>query len=263
MKSQFLQNMRITRALLSRDLYVFRSTMMGTIIDAAISLCTEIILNVKLLPLMGMPRELIAPLYIGGIFAKLFFLAHSYSLRIQYGIKNGGLPLYEATLPLAKSWLFARNVIRFVIETLLILVPLTVASIPLVGADLGINNPNWIALLFFSVASALFFGALSIFIAHHYPFDWYMENIWPRRLSFLFMTSVLFVTWKRTMLYVPWFGYMTLLNPTTYLVEGMRNALFDQNLYLPQSICIVGSLFFCIIIIILMYKSIIKRLDLV
>lgn len=263
MKPNFVQNFSSVRWLLLRDLYVFKATMVSTFIDSAVALFTEIILNVKLLPLMGMPRELIAPLYVGGIFAKLFFLAHSNSLRIQYEIRDGGLIFYEGTLPIDKSWLFARSLIRFTVETLLILLPLILLSIPLVGQDLGIASPQWGLLIFFILASALFFGALSIFIAHHYPFDWYMENIWPRRLSFLFMTSVLFVTWKRVFLYVPWFAYFTLLNPTTYFIEGMRAALFDPALYLCQTVCVVGACFFCILLVILMYKSIIKRLDLV
>lgn len=263
MNHNFLQNISIVRSLLLRDLYVFKATLVSTFIDSAVALFTEIILNVKLLPLMGMPRELIAPLYVGGIFAKLFFLAHSNSLRIQYEIRDGGLIFYEAALPLSKGWLFARNLIRFTVETLLILLPLIMISIPLVGNDLGIAEPQWALLVFFMVASALFFGALSIFIAHHYPFDWYMENIWPRRLSFLFMTSVLFITWKRVFLYIPWFGYLALLNPTTYLVEGMRSALFDPTLYLSRTACVVGACFFCILLIIMMYRSIIKRLDLV
>lgn len=263
MQNSFLHNMRITKALLLRDLYVFRSTMSTIIIDAAISLGTEIILSTKLLPLMGMPRELIAPLYIGGIFAKLFFLAHSNSLRLLYEIKQKGMLFYEVLLPLPKSWLFARSLIRFVIETLLILLPITIASIPLVGSDLGIGDPQWTLVIFFSIMSSLFFGALSTLLAHHYNFDWYMENIWPRRLSFLFMTSVLFTTWKKTALYIPWFGYLTLLNPTTYFVEGLRGALFDQKFYLSQSLCIVGTLLFCTITIICMHKSVTKRLDLV
>lgn len=263
MQKTFLNNARITKALLIRDIYVFRSTVITTFIDAAISLCTEIILNVKLLPLIGMPRELIAPLYIGGIFAKLFFLAHTNSLRIQYEIKQGGMLFYDALLPLSKAWLFTRNIIRFMIETLLIIVPLTVASIFFIGSDLGINHPQWIMLIFFALTSTFFFGALSIFLAHHYEFNWYMENIWPRRLSFLFMISVLFTTFRKTVFYIPWFGYLTLLNPTTYLAEGMRGALFDATAYLHPLICVIGAFFFCTITVRCMHKSIMKRLDLI
>jgi hypothetical protein len=263
MRGAWYNYMQITVTLLKRDLYVLKSTFFTTLIDGAVALTTELILTIHLLPLMGMPRFLIAPIFVGSIYSRLFSLGHNNSIRIQYGIKEEGLPLYEATLPLPHAWLCARSVIRFGIETFLILFPLISVSVLLFARNIGLEAAHWPLLIFFVTTSSLFFAALSIFLGHHYAFNWYLENGWARRLSVMFMTSVLFITWKTTLIYVPWFAYLTLLNPTTYMVEGMRAALLKPEQYLPIPLCIIGTLFFCIVTLWAMSRSIKKRLDLV
>lgn len=249
--------------LLRRDIYVLRTTFGTALIDSAVALGTELILAVHLLPLMGMPRFLIAPLFVGSIYARLFSLSNNNTIRLIYAIRAGGLPLYEAILPLPKYWLFARTIIRFSIELFLILFPLVISSIIFFGNDIGFDFVSWPSLCFFLTASSLFFGSLSIFLAHHYSFEWYLENGWARRLSIMFMTGVFFITWKTTMVCVPWFAYLALLNPTTYMVEGVRASLLDPQEYLPMAYCVVGTLFCCGFMIWAMGRSIIKRLDLV
>jgi hypothetical protein len=254
---------RIMTMLLWRDLYVMKSTLLGAIIDSGVALGTEFILAVYLLPLMGMPRFLIAPLFVGGVYARLFSLANNGTLRLLFSMRKGGLPFYEAIFPLPKYWLFTRNVIRFTIETLLILGPVIGFSIILLGKDIGLGPINYIYTLFFLITSSLFFGGLSLFLAHHYTLQWYLENGWARRLSIFFMTSVLFITWKTCMRYAPWFAYITLLNPTTYMVEGMRAALLGGENYLPMAYSVGGTLFFCTVMLLAMGRSITKRLDLI
>ena len=112
-------NIAIFLALLTRDLKVLKRRLNSLIIDGLILVSVTVLIFGYLLPLLGMPTTLIAPIFLGNSLS--FFLAslgYNFATRMVYDLKFDRFIDYFLTLPLPKKWLFAYFITSFIIELL-------------------------------------------------------------------------------------------------------------------------------------------------
>ncbi len=257
----FNTNLRIFLALLHRDLLVLKQKWRGMIIDSVVPLVAQVILFGKLFPLLGMPASFIAPLYLGSITGFSFFFGFSLGLRIVFDIQYTRFIDYHMSLPLPKRWLFAQYVTYFMIETAAVTLPLILLGIILLGKSFTIVVTSWPLFFVSYILMLLFFGTFFLALSFHYDFDWFRENLWPRRLTPLFTLSANFFVWKSIYAFSPWISYLFLLNPVTYLAEGLRATLIGGDAFISPSICIPMTCIFITLAVLLLCVGIHKRLD--
>jgi hypothetical protein len=94
-----------------------------------------------------------------------------------------------------------------------------------------------------------------------YELDWFLTNMWPRRLFFIFLFGCLFIPWSAVYRVSPLLASIFLCNPITYIAEGWCASLFPSASYLSLSLC-----FFVIVVAILcgckaLFYYMKKRLD--
>ena len=63
--NSFSRNIAIVRALLARDLKVLKHRLQNLIVDGLILMFVTVLVFGYLLPLLGMPTQLIAPIFLG------------------------------------------------------------------------------------------------------------------------------------------------------------------------------------------------------
>ncbi len=63
----------------------------------------------------------------------------------------------------------------------------------------------------------------------YYEYDWFLENIWARRINPLVVFASFFFTWKAAHRFSPKISYIMLANPFTYISEGMRATLIGDH----------------------------------
>lgn len=107
----------------------------------------------------------------------------------------------------------------------------------------------------------VFFALLFLTLSFTYEYKWFLDNIWPRRLSPLFLLSASFFPWYKVKVFSPFFAYLFLPNPITYIIEGFRSALLGSDQYLPFSICITVLIMSIIALIAILTRAIYKRLN--
>ena len=120
----FHHNISIFFALITRDIKVLRLRLKDLIIDGLILVCVTVLIFGYLLPLLGMPTSLIAPVFLGN--SLCFFLAslgYNFAMRMVYDLKFNRFIDYFLTLPLPKRWLFSYFVASFIIETSIVTWP--------------------------------------------------------------------------------------------------------------------------------------------
>ena len=253
--------LRIFWMLLRRDLKVLKKRIGSMLIDGTILVITLVVIFGSLFPLLGMSQSLIAPIYLGNVVAFTLFFGYSYGLKIVFDLHYNRFIDYQLTLPLPKRWLFAKIISYFIIEALLTTIPLMTLGIMLLGKKFTLVLPNWplFALMYFSML--LFFSSFFVAISFWYNFFWFMENLWPRRLTLLFFLSTIFTPWHSIYHFSPTTAWVTLLNPLSYITEGLRATLLGSDLYLRPSICFPAIALFIVFNIWVLNLGIKKRLD--
>jgi len=261
MPNTFLENFRIFYAIVCREWHVIRKRLWKFTIDALSILVGLVFSFSQLLPLLGMPTKLIAPIYLGNITTSLFIMGYTLAHRIVYDIKGNKFINYQMTLPLPKRWLFAAYVIAFAIEFFLVSTPLFIAGIIIVNKDISLAQMNLPAFAFMYLSSLVLFALFYLAIGLLFNFFWFRDNIWPRVLHPILFLGPIFVPWKLAYKFSTSIGAFFLLNPITYVVEGFRSSLLGNQHFINSTYCIAAIILLMIPTTYLVYRGVHKRLD--
>jgi ABC-type polysaccharide/polyol phosphate export permease len=233
----------IFRALLARDVKVLKQRLLGMIIDALILMVIAILVFGQMLPLMGMPKSLIAPLFLGNSLS--FFLAslgYNWSLRLAHDLKFDRFIDYFLTLPLPKEWLFCYYLTSFIMEATIITLPMITIGIIGLGDSFGPINGSFFIFVCHYFLVLLFWGLFFLGSVFIYSYQWFRGNMWARRIMPLFVFGTAFFTLKTISSIIPLSSKLMLLNPVTYIIEGLRSSLLGGPDYLAFPLCLLGTL---------------------
>jgi len=168
---------------------------------------------------------------------------------------------YQISLPLPKKWLIASLVTFYVIETSIVTLPLFTLGIAFLSDSFHFSQTNVLLFIPMFLLANIFYVLLFLGFSFWYSYDWFMQNAWPRRLSFLLNFGANFFVWQKVFSFSPFFGYIMLLNPTTYVAEGFRATLIGSSLFISPLICLAAMVISITIAIAIISIGIKRRLD--
>jgi ABC-type polysaccharide/polyol phosphate export permease len=261
MFAQSRTNFRIFCALLRRDLYILSKHIAPLLIDGVILVISVVLLYGYLFPLAGMPSILIGPLFIGTSLGYFFQINYSQALRVVFDLKTNRIIDYHLTLPISKVWLYAEYILTFALYTLSITAPLLFGGLFLLRNKYVITECHPFAFLATYLLTLLFCATLFLTVSYRYPEQWFIANIWPRRLAPIYILSAVFFPWKMLYAFWPAVGILFLFNPFTYAAEGMRSAYFGSDLFIPYYWCGAALMGFTALAIIFLHVCIKKRVN--
>jgi hypothetical protein len=256
--------MRVMRALLHRDLMALRIKLPGLLMDSGILLCIQVLNFGYFYPFLGLPTTYIAPLFIGtGIVEFLFQSGFAFSDELIEKIphKHTTVMEYHLTLPLPKWLLFTEYLLYFMIEKILITLPLIIGGIYLLRDRFAHATGSFYMFALMYLLVVFFVGLFFMALAFMYEYDWFKDNVWSRRLSWFFNFSAIYLLWHVVNGISPVFGAILLCNPFTHAAEGLRSALLGDPIYLPLSMTVPVLCIANLICIKLLARAIINRLD--
>ena len=252
---------RIYKALVARDFIVIKKRYAKVIIDSMVQLILTVFLFGSFFPLFGVPPHFIAPLFIGSQAINMFFFGMNFGLRNLFDLQHNRFIDYRLTLPLPKRWLFASYITYFICETFALYAPLFTIGILLLGPKFRIVHTSPLFFILISLITLCFYGIFFLALSFHYEYDWFMQNVWPRRLSILFVFSPLSFLWKSAYSFSPKLAVLMLLSPLTYAIEGLRGAIIGTKQFLSPLVCISMLCFFLGLAILFLAQAIKRRLD--
>jgi len=261
-KDIFTDNVYVFWALLRRDLTLLKKSLRTKFIDSLFILVPAVITFGHLFPLLGMPTAFIPSLFIGAGCVFIFFrLGYAFVMPIAYALPHGHIFNYQLTLPLPKRWLLAEYVTYFIIETALITAPLIIIGIVLLGPLFTIVETNWLLFMITYLLTLILFGLLFLSTCFVYEFTWFRDNLWPRRLGPLLNFSTALFTWSAVKKFSPFISKLLLLNPITYVTEGLRASLLGGHEHLPLILCIPALIFWILFFCWQLKRGLYKMLD--
>jgi hypothetical protein len=231
-------------------------------IDGFILVVIAVLVFGNLLPMLGMSKSLIGPVFLGNSLS--FFLAslgYNWALRMTYDLKFDRFIDYFLTLPLPKPWLFAYYIVSFIIEAAIVTLPMVTVGIIALGENFGTINGSFITFLCMYFISLTFWGLFFLGSAFMYDYQWFKCNMWARRIVPLFSFGPAFFTFKTIAATNPFIGKLLFLNPITYIIEGLRASLLAGPDYLSLKTCVCGSLISLVLMFVRLQRGIYKQLD--
>ncbi|MCL4229470.1 hypothetical protein KJZ61_02130 [Candidatus Dependentiae bacterium] len=252
---------RIFWQLVKKELWLIRKGFLDKFADGIIIVAIQVLVFSHLLPLIGMPKTLIAPTFIGSIIQLFFSMGYGLSLRVVFDLQFARFIDYYLTLPLGKTWIFAVYIAQFVAEVAITTIPLVSFGIIAMGENFIMIAPSIPLFIIAYLLSLILIATLFLSFSFMYSFRWFFDNLWPRRLSPLFLCSSALFPWKKVYALSHTLGVLFLCNPLTYVAEALRGTLIGGPDFLSPLITIPAILCFCVIMLLICNKGITRRLD--
>lgn len=255
-----LRNFKVFLVFVKRDMKVLRSIIKDMLINGAFFVTLQTLLYVYLLPVMGMPAERILPLFLGIVILLMSMIGFHKSFRIMNDRDKSKFIEYQLSL-LPKKWLFAEYAFSFCIEfAFQAIIPFAVCAV-LIGPGFNVAAISWTAFFAIVCASLLFFSTFFLAICMVLPAYWFFDNLWPRILTPMILLGTANYPLERVRVISPLLGKLFLLNPVTYVIEGLRGALAPGSTPISLALCVTMLISFMILNLIILSVGVRSTLD--
>jgi len=253
----------VFKELVITDFVIFKSIFKDKIINLLIWVTTTVAVNCYLMPYFGMPASY-GPFMLAGACASIgVFESYGAIMRLVSDIEGDFVLGYYATLPLPTWLIFMRLIVYQALNTFFLgMLALPIGNLFL-EQPISLASINWPTFLSIFALSYIFYGALVLFAASFIKSMLHLENVWMRIMYPLWFLGGFQFSWYALHKIAPKCAYINLLNPITYVTEGVRGTMLGSTEYISPWIC-MGMLilftFFCGFVGI---TRLIKRLDFV
>lgn len=248
-------------ALTSRNFKIIVKQLRETLVDGIIFALLNMLLFIYLFPVIGMSADLIGPVFLGSLVSLFFNLGFSLSLRIVFDLKFRRFLDYQLTLPISLFWLFSSYVLAFFAELFMSTTPIIIFSLFILRTKIQLMHANWLLFIIIYLLILLFFSILFLALGILYEYTWFLDNIWPRRLAPLLILGCVYVPWSKVYNLSSIIGSILLVNPITYVSEGLRSSLLGTNGYISPLLCITVLIASIVLSVMLLMYSVKKQLN--
>lgn len=168
---------------------------------------------------------------------------------------------YYLTLPLPQWMVFVRIAISNGLQALMIALLYIPFAKLFLWNQFQLMQVHWIKFIVIFLLAHLFYGFISLFLASCIKSLNLIENVWLRVVWPLWYLGCYQFSWQSLYETSPILAYCSLVNPITYIMEGLRSSVFNPADSLPFYRCIIMIVLFTVVFGWLGMCRLKKRLD--
>lgn len=236
---------RVALNVLYRDLYVFYQSLGRSVINFGL------IVPVVLTLAFGyfLPNTMIAnpsilqttTMFAGSILWAMFPFAFSIQSSLLHDLRHERYVDYQLTFMPAYALIIQRIVFCSLVVAAHMIFYFPLAKL-IMRSTFDTSNTQWLGLFILIYAGALLCSAYNLFMVNYANSMPKVRSYWVRVNFPLIQLGGFFFSWKTLYAYNKTLAYLCLLNPFTYITEGLRRAILGSEQYFSLSVC-VGALF--------------------
>lgn len=247
--------------LLNRDMTIFRREYPTKLVDTAFLLFTNVVVFAYFLPQFGMAKSYGPFILVGSIsIFGLFDVIGKVAVRLA-DIEGVQAISYILNLPIKPSAVFGYIGLSWAIEPFIISLPLFLLGKLLLWDQFSLAAIHYEKALIMLAAGCLFYGYFSLWLTGMMKGTSSLSQLFIRIINPIFMFGCYWYTWKTAYALNPIVGYLSLLNPLTFISEGMRSAVLGPEGYLPFWACFGAIWIFTAVCALDAIRRLRKRLD--
>lgn len=243
------------------EMQIFKKQIISKAIDSVIWVFAQISIISYLGPHLGLSPDFIKINMIGTI-GTIIGLGEMYPnfINLLTDITGDRIISYYTTLPVPYWIVFLAKIVNYSIISLV----MVVFTVPLIKFLLPglfiISGIGLLKLLTLSVLATLLFGSFAFMLASFTKNIFQVGTVWMRVIFPIWFFGGFQFTWAVLYSVLPWAAMLNLLNPFTYITEGLRST-FSQPTEIPFWLCMVAMVIMTIVCMIVGFKKMKKRLD--
>lgn len=256
-----VSNVRIFSLLVRREIKGMQTQLFDMLINGCIIAISQAVLYGYFMPQVGMSQSMVPLMYMGTIMMLFIDIGGERLFRDSFDLATRRFIDYQLTLPISRFWLFASFAIAYCIElTLQAFIPTIVGAL-FIKNVFSLSHINFIALIAVHCASMFFCALLFLTLTYSFKVQWIIDNVWPRLFIPLMFLGAVYYPWAKVNAYSRVWGTLFLCNPFTYIVEGFRGAMMELPTVIPWWKCVGVLSGLCILLMIILQRSVKSMLD--
>jgi ABC-2 type transport system permease protein len=231
-------SLHVFKELLHTDLYILKGTIFDQALNLLIWMSSMTLVNTYLMPAFGLSAEYSA-FILAGLCASagLFGVFPSVATMISDFEGDQIIP-YFLTLPIPSWVVFLRLILYYALNFgMLGILVLPVGQL-LIWNHFNIMHVAFGKFMLIFVLTHLFYGAFTLWIASRVRTMTKIGNVWMRFVYPIWFLGCFQFSWLVLSKKWPYLAWLNLLNPVTYIMEGMRAAVLGQEGYLNFWLCV-------------------------
>ncbi len=226
--------------LIRRDLIVFKREFWPKFIDTVILLFTNVMVFGYLLKQEGLPDGYAAFFVVGAITSfGLIEIVGKVGILLA-DIEGGKTIFYTLAMPI-KTWIaFAYIATTWAMTSILT----SILLFP-IGKVMVFYEWHWDTMSVWRVAlmlisSNLFFGFFALWLTGIVKGMTSLNSLWLRYIAPMWLFGGYVYSWQTAYDLNPVVGYIILLDPMIYAMDGMRSAILGPTGFLPYWVCVLA-----------------------
>ena len=250
----------IIKELLMRDFFIFKKVYLHKMRIALSRIALLIFVAKMFLPSMGLHNY--APfILMSSAIGYGFFIAAFNAIDLVDDITDNQAILYELTLPVAQWMIFAKYAISTTLQALVISLSIIPCGLLVIGTMEPFAQFSLIKFITIFICASLFYGSFMLIFTSCIRTMLQVENIWLRLIFPMWYLGCFQFPWQTLHTISPALAYVDLLNPMTFIMEGMRSATINSAQSLPFLLCCSMILLYATISFVVGVYWMKKRLD--
>lgn len=247
--------------LMRKDLRAFHHAYTGKFFDTCFLFFTNVVVFSYFMPSLGVPSTYGPFIMIGAIASFGLFDIVSQVGEVIFDIEGDRTITFKLCMPIPYWAVFAQFGAKWALNTFLLCVPLFAVGKLILWDQFSLSQIDYGRLLLIYPTTCIFFGFFSLWLTGVIKKITNLSSLFLRVINPLFMFGGYFFTWQASFDLSPWIGYLILINPMIYVMEGVRAATLGQEGFLPFWNCFLALWGFIIVLGIQGIFSLKKRLN--
>ena len=247
-------------ALVHRDMAVFWPNWKGRFINSLIWSGLMLLVFEYIMPHMGLKGT--GPFMAASAIASLgFFDVAENTIKFIADLEGNRSISYYLTLPVSQSMVFARLAVSNAIQAMSLSIFLLPIYKLILWNSFSFVHFSILKFLLIFIVNNIFFGFFSLYLASVVESMEKVNNMWVRIIYPLWWLGCFQFSWVTLNSAVPLISKLSLLNPMTYVMEGIRGAILGQADFLNFWYCLPALIIFTILIGWVGIRKLKQRLD--
>ena len=252
---------RIIYAFVRRDIFVLRKGLRDDLINAIVKVTAMYIPLGVLSQYFGFTPDMARDVMIGAVASVFLSRGFVCALIDSFDMSEARFIDYKRTLPLSTSGMLIASLCSYVITLTASTFPLFILAKVYLGTFMPLSGIQWIAFFILYLASMIFISAFFLNIIFCFSFEWFRFNIWLRILIPIHALGCFMFSWKRLYTFSPFFARVLLINPFTFIAEGLRAALFGNDKYISVYYCVPIVCAWTVVVVWILLRYVRKRIE--
>ena len=251
----------VFKNLLAVDFQIFRENLFDKIIDLFTWVVCTLLIMGYVMPMLGLSNDY-------GIFQMAGLVASAGLFEIFPNVMNlisdfegDKLISYELILPVPSWLIFIKLITNYAASALILALIVIPMSKIILWNQFDMTKISIIPFILMMIIISIFYGVFTLLIASMVKTVQTIRKVWMRFLFPLWILGGFQFSWFILHKLVPNLAYLNLLNPITYVMEGLRAALLGQEGYIHYVYCILALIIFSILFGYIAIARLKKRLD--